>query len=215
MATCVREVVCDDGLDNDGDGLPDCMDEDCCDSSGCVEIDCANGLDDDLDGLADCADPDCSDQGATDADGDGAPLCVDCDDGDPASYPGAPEVCDGVDQNCDGVADNFSTPLGEITLTLGPGNNTLAWSAEADHSAAGYQLVRGDIGTLLAGGDFAASADVCLANEHPLETWTDADQPASGQAWWHLLRGSTCGVRGTFESAARDAGIDAAALVCP
>lgn len=43
----------------------------------------------------------------TDEDGDGFDRCdVDCDDGDPLVYPGAPEVCaDGLDQSCDGVAD--------------------------------------------------------------------------------------------------------------
>jgi hypothetical protein len=49
---------------------------------------------------------------ACDNDGDGregdgyaagvACLAEDCDDDDPATYPGAPEVCDGIDNNCNG-----------------------------------------------------------------------------------------------------------------
>ncbi len=36
-----------------------------------------------------------------DADGDGADCLTDCDDGDAASFPGAPEDCDGIDRSCD------------------------------------------------------------------------------------------------------------------
>ena len=52
---------------------------------------------------------------AEDADGDGycdgavcgdGALPGDCDDGDPAVFPGADEVCDGVDNNCDGLVDD-------------------------------------------------------------------------------------------------------------
>src|SRR5581483_9592684 len=45
-----------------------------------------------------------------DADGDtyASALCGgdDCDDGDPAVHPGAPELCNGVDDDCDGVVDD-------------------------------------------------------------------------------------------------------------
>jgi hypothetical protein len=37
---------------------------------------------------------------STDADGDGASTCSDCNDNDPAVFPGAPELCDGKADNC-------------------------------------------------------------------------------------------------------------------
>jgi hypothetical protein len=55
--TCVGpERNCNDGWDNDCDGLADTDDPDC---AGKVPEQCANGLDDDGDGLTDCLDPDC------------------------------------------------------------------------------------------------------------------------------------------------------------
>ena len=55
--------ACTNGVDDDGDGLTDCADPDCVAHSSCVgpsyELSCTNGVDDDNDGLTDCADPDC------------------------------------------------------------------------------------------------------------------------------------------------------------
>ena len=48
-----------------------------------------------------------------DADGDGFAICQsDCDDANPARFPGYPEVCDGLDNDCNGLVDDdpISTP---------------------------------------------------------------------------------------------------------
>ncbi len=59
---------------------------------------CDDGLDNDCRAELDVS---CA---GLDADGDGVSANRDCDDGDPARFPGNPEVCgDGVDQDCDEV----------------------------------------------------------------------------------------------------------------
>jgi hypothetical protein len=70
--TCRRraEQLCSDGLDNDGDGDPDCADLDC-DNQACglgctclnrrkAETACSDGADNDGDPQIDCADDDCN-----------------------------------------------------------------------------------------------------------------------------------------------------------
>ncbi|MCC7538768.1 MAG: hypothetical protein IT379_21260 [Deltaproteobacteria bacterium] len=48
---------------------------------------------------------------AVDADGDGAPADVDCDDSSAARRPGANDVCgDGIDQDCDGTDRSCTAP---------------------------------------------------------------------------------------------------------
>lgn len=47
----------------------------------------------------------CEDAGGVDADDDGVVARDDCDDADPAVFPGADEVCNGVDDDCDGAVD--------------------------------------------------------------------------------------------------------------
>jgi hypothetical protein len=93
-----------------GKGCPgpqDCNDRDFFANPGAQEV-CGDGKDNDCDGVADDG---C--KTAVDADGDGFPVGLpkagfppDCDDADPAVYPGAKEVCgDGKDQSCNGSID--------------------------------------------------------------------------------------------------------------
>ncbi|MFH2005946.1 MAG: kelch repeat-containing protein [bacterium] len=59
-------LSCQDGLDNDGDGLIDCNDPDCLVQSWCaanqetLAMQCSDGIDNDNDGFIDCEDPSCS-----------------------------------------------------------------------------------------------------------------------------------------------------------
>ena len=57
------EVICNDGTDNDNDGLIDCADQDCNVDIDCqsptYETDCADTIDNDNDNFIDCADSDC------------------------------------------------------------------------------------------------------------------------------------------------------------
>jgi MYXO-CTERM domain-containing protein len=58
------------------------------------------------------------DSTCVDLDGDGADICTgDCDDDDGTTFPGAPELADGLDNDCDDVVD-------EDVATTAPGSDT-------------------------------------------------------------------------------------------
>ena len=108
------EDNCGDEVDNDGDGVADCLDPDCAGIPPCLvkePEDCGNGIDDDQDGAVDCEDPDCQENcgliedcsDPVDNDGDGQGGCL---DSDCANSPECQEVCgDGIDNNGDGLVD--------------------------------------------------------------------------------------------------------------
>jgi hypothetical protein len=111
------DLSVDDGFDLDGDGSSRCGADG---SFGTADDDCDDARAEVRPGapeLCDGADNDCNsltDDGL-DLDGDGVTPCGpdgltgtfddDCNDADPLSHPGAPELCDGVDNDCNGRDD--------------------------------------------------------------------------------------------------------------
>ncbi|MEZ4474593.1 MAG: hypothetical protein R3F60_28165 [bacterium] len=128
-------AACEDGRDNDGDGLVDLDDPGCTGASDEDETDaplaaCADGQDNDDDGAIDLADPGCADgadndesddppppqcDDGLDDDNDGAtdladPGCASARDDDESDDPALPACADGADNDADGFVDFPADP---------------------------------------------------------------------------------------------------------
>ena len=95
----------------------------------------------------------------------------------------------------------------------------LEWTPTA--GADGYDVVTGDLATLLATGDFAQAVDACLADGIAVTQVDPGVDPAPGQGRWYLVRAELAAGpqswdgNGLGQVGSRDAGIAAAATTCP
>ena len=104
----------------------------------------------------------------------------DCDDSDPWTYPGAPEVNDGLDNQClgnpgYGIADEISGVCG---FHDGSDDTELSWTAQT--GATSYDVARSTAP------DF--STDCVLWSGITADRIYDADEPASGTVFFYLVR---------------------------
>ncbi len=111
-------AACDDGVDNDQDGLIDFPNDPGCsdasDDTEYVPTQCNDGIDNDLDGHIDLADVGCA-------------FAGDDDETDP---PATPECADGIDNDGDGFAD----------FPADPGCSSIGDTVEADPQISRYDM---------------------------------------------------------------------------
>jgi hypothetical protein len=95
----------------------------------------------------------------------------------------------------------------------------LSWDSVS--GATGYDVVRGTLSTLLAGGNFTPATDACVGDHVPSAFISDGHVPAVADGDWFLIRAvSACGT-GTYndgspsQSGSRDAGVAASPNACP
>ncbi|HEV8202500.1 MAG TPA: hypothetical protein VGS03_21010 [Candidatus Polarisedimenticolia bacterium] len=120
---------------------------------------------------------------------------------------------------CDGACAS-PPPGGGSSISLSQGPEMVSWSTVG--GADRYDLVRGSLTLLNAsGGNFTTAVQACLANDQVGTSFTDATQPPAGSGFFYLVRGTSCGGAGTYDSVggnqvgSRDAEIAASANACP
>jgi len=141
------EELCDNGADDDGDGLVDCADPECAGTAGCLVELCDNGADDDGDGLVDCADPDCATAApclppeqcgnGLDDDGDGHADCADVECSGTATCMGS-ECVVNVDL---GQLGRGATVSGAFDTSLATDDNDTSCGGQGPEVVYGFTLL--------------------------------------------------------------------------
>lgn len=128
------------------------------------------------------------DSGLADADGDGFLAAEDCNDADPAVFPGAEELCDGVDNDCDAQVDNGAT---DATVWYpdsdGDGHGDLAGEVWACQAPQGHLADATDCNDRDA--QISPSApEVCNGQDDDCDGLSDDDDESvdvsTGVSWW-------------------------------
>ncbi len=177
-----------DNLDNDCDGVVDEFFTGSCGIGGCEKQGfCTGGVFNCVPGdpspeICDGVDNDCDGNlpgTEVDGDGDGFPICAECDDANANIYPGAPEINDGLDNQCPGdpgfgLADEISSVAG-FHNALDP--TEFSWNAQPD--AIEYQVGR----------SFSADLTICdLLARTTDPTLNDPEVPPVGALFTYVAR---------------------------
>jgi len=114
-----------------------------------------------------------------------------------------------------------SAPPGTLSMLVGPAVTGVDLTWPAAPGASSYDVVRGDLGALRStSGDFSNAVTDCLSDDQVGLTYNATVDPASGQAFFYLVRPEAC-LAGTYDTAGsgqaapRDGGATAAPSSCP
>ena len=148
---------------------------------------------------------------------------ADCNDFNASVHPGAAEICgDGLDNDCNGLTDDPQVPtvIPAVVVNRSGVDAVVSWTLSPN--AQFYDVQRGLLSTLRAtGGDFTAATESCSANNLAGTSISDSTPAPTGDGFWYLSRGASCGGAGSYndgspsQSGGRDLEIAVSPAACP